>query len=778
MNPSSAPPFSPAQHPPPIKKQRAGGTPPTSSKDGAEAMAARRARLDAMKNRMASKTRAAPLTGIPPPTPAFVPTRSPRSAAASSLPSNKTTTQSAKEAPQPTVPQQQHQQQQRAPMVPQRRVEIRKSDIFPSAPKSDTTADKETLAAMAAATPGIARRLDESLSKQAEPNARSASAPPVRPPPPPPGNMTAAAETNAPPSMPPQPSAAPPMFPRVATAVEGENPTSNPPNPFAAGRSQPAAPAPAPAMPPTFSLFQPNPSAAEKPASTTTAVTDQAPPAEPEKKVTISDKVEVPPSPEVPPLEEEGPELTQTEEPEETSFSQPTKAFAGGTPFPAKPAKEVASTPYIQSATGDATTSAPPTARRDVLRNMHAIADSPQKPPESTYEKSAELRMQQELAQAQKEKASALRAVAELNAELEKAKAEAAKAKESSNVGFMSPLAPSTLPLSPQGNPVMSPLAMMSPRTRRVPTPHPKRTEPMASPGGQNATAPPEGTSALLPFLKEASTLVPFEFESGPITFVLRRPYGTETNQDLWFSCGQVGAKIYVKNAHVETVDSIEVVALIPADGSRLVVHGKQSVRHGSRDGSWQEFPDDQETPLGSVTYIDSEANEQEYSLDSIFEGALIVREHYCNSLLTTAIGLQRKGSMQPTVQPAMMMKPQEVPAKAPVADVKQESAPRSAPEHKPREMPPVEPQKPQLVAPPPPVEDDNVMGIFMGMVVSFFFQVFIVTPFRIITTFVVYAFAMVLIALAWMYLAEQNGVLSLGGTTPPGRMFNPPGIM
>lgn len=117
----------------------------------------------------------------------------------------------------------------------------------------------------------------------------------------------------------------------------------------------------------------------------------------------------------------------------------------------------------------------------------------------------------------------------------------------------------------------------------------------------------------------EAVKYTPFEYTTELATFLIRRPYGNATDKELWFKAGFAPSKQYEKNANVKKPSSLEVVAQINADGSMMSLHGDSSVRHiGSDvDADWVEFGsyDELDNPLGSITYIDSEANEKDYSL-------------------------------------------------------------------------------------------------------------------------------------------------------------------
>jgi hypothetical protein len=121
-------------------------------------------------------------------------------------------------------------------------------------------------------------------------------------------------------------------------------------------------------------------------------------------------------------------------------------------------------------------------------------------------------------------------------------------------------------------------------------------------------------------FLAEAVELASFEFSTDLATFVIRRPLGkaTEKEKELWFDAGFLHAKQYEKTADVRNTHSLEVVAIISADSSKLVLHGASEVRlHNHSEDDWRELGnvDQMDTPLGTCTYIDGDASEKDYSL-------------------------------------------------------------------------------------------------------------------------------------------------------------------
>lgn len=124
--------------------------------------------------------------------------------------------------------------------------------------------------------------------------------------------------------------------------------------------------------------------------------------------------------------------------------------------------------------------------------------------------------------------------------------------------------------------------------------------------------------------LAESVDYTPHEYNSELATFVVRRPYGKATERDLWFREGYLNSKQYEKTADVTKPETLEIIAQITADMSVLALNGSAFVRHKSADddADWREFgnADELDQPLGSITYIDSDASERDYSLGEKFK--------------------------------------------------------------------------------------------------------------------------------------------------------------
>lgn len=320
--------------------------------------------------------------------------------------------------------------------------------------------------------------------------------------------------------------------------------------------------------------------------------------------------------------------------------------------------------------------------------------------------------------------------------------------------------------------------------------------------GGAAATAsvgsddyePPERTERrLLRSFREAAKYVPFEFSSDLATYTVRRPYGIPTKPKLFQHCerpspeqGDTGA-VYAKKAHVSDKTSMEVAAVSRADRKPFLLFGAAGIRYrtgtssgnentntntsdaanndNNNENDWHHFEnvDALDRPLGHVTYIDSAANEKEYSLDEILEEAMLVREQYCGTLTSTALGLDAQAlpssnddartgpsssmamSMsETTTSSTATLEPNPSKAKAPSKDVPEQ-----------QQQPPPPPQKEEAGG-----GSSDVLVVFVGMIASLFVKlvwgVVVGTPLRIIRTAVVLVAAGCILQALHLYLLDD----------------------
>ena len=253
-------------------------------------------------------------------------------------------------------------------------------------------------------------------------------------------------------------------------------------------------------------------------------------------------------------------------------------------------------TPAISSSSSSSSsTKEPSTERRDMLRNLYDLADTPPK-------ESADLRLVKELKQAQDDKADALRKVARLRKQIHQLQQQPANegavvSTPISQVGFLSPLN-----ASPARRLSATPMGGGSTR-KRVATPHPKRRT-------------TEQDSQANTYLQEAAKTIPYEYYSSQATYVVRRPYSAKEDDTLWAEAGTQSTGAYQSTVNVNKPSTLEVAAKITADGSLLTLNGTCTVRHKNAT-EWRVFDnvDEMDKPLGCVMYIDGDANEKEYWL-------------------------------------------------------------------------------------------------------------------------------------------------------------------
>lgn len=368
---------------------------------------------------------------------------------------------------------------------------------------------------------------------------------------------------------------------------------------------------------------------------------------------------------------------------------------------------------------------------------------------------SVDLRLSMELSSAEKAKTQALRRVAEL----EEALAEARHI-ELRNLLQVAETKGDKLALDYVRKQVASRGSFVSPLTSQPRGPLRRRSS-LPRPKHQPQQLAPE-------LLKQATERVEHEYVTDLATFTVRRPYGVAEERDLWMAAGQLVSKLYGKQATASQVSSIEVAATIAADGTIMAVYGEGQARHQTAKGDWEDFGAvyERDAPLGSVSYIDNNAVESEYSLDEIFEGAMAVREHYCSTILSTAAGLKLHASMQ-SAPPSLGGPPKKVGTVEIGVDTKDLPQPPSAEPKKKKKAPEPEPQS-------------DVMSVAVNMFASGLFNllwgIFIGFPIKVLTTTLALAVAVLILGMAWVYLADDHGAGSMGAGIH--YYYNPPGIM
>ena len=444
------------------------------------------------------------------------------------------------------------------------------------------------------------------------------------------------------------------------------------------------------------------------------------------------------------PLIGKSPENTAT--PDDTTSSSKD---AGATPF--YTSAPPGSTPFRSNASDDLPTPQT-TTRRDLLRNMREFAESPDKPMTSPIGsggsvKSPELRLHEQLASTEKEKAAALQKVAQLEDEISVIK-ESNINSNHRNVRLMSPVANMIPPIEK--------------RTRRTGTPHPKRNVPKPS----TPTEIDEERRCLLDAAKKA----PYEYDAEDgITFIVRRPYGLATETDLWYKVGQLPAKLYAKSSNVEIFSTVEVAAIIPCDNSIFLLFGEGDVRHQSNvTGMSTDYGcvEERSTAIGNVMYVDKNAIDKEYSLDELCELALSVRGHYCTTVRSFAAALQLHPDPQisRTTPRTSEIITEEMKSKAiDTADkaVATEDLKGNEEEKATKENSQV------LKEHPLPHDDEATIDVLASFIQLFFSMIFgtiwftfVTLPFRILTTTVVMALSAILLSYIWLFFIDENGEL------------------
>jgi hypothetical protein len=347
-----------------------------------------------------------------------------------------------------------------------------------------------------------------------------------------------------------------------------------------------------------------------------------------------------------------------------------------------------------------------------------------------------------------------LRKVAELQDEITQMRFNSSK-----QVGFQSPISPSMGGSS-------------APRRRVMSTPFPKLRS-VLSPDATSPDTVDDDRQRLI----EAVECSAFEYDGQGYTFIVRRPYGCEVDQDYWFKAGQHAAKRYAHAADVFRPESVEVAANIVADGSTFTLFGEGEVRHLTATGYSTEYGNVKKYPyiMGNVSYIDNEANDCEYSLEELFQGAMQVRDHYCAAVLSFATALKLKSpngkspfvqspDAHPNVIPNVV---DRVPPLVETADKAVETEPMVAPDGGANGDATTAAAATKSDAPKPPSkkgspspEEVGSTDLFIAafsMIIRFVWFILIGLPLRILTTTFVMTMSIVLIAYLWLYLVDDK---------------------
>ena len=240
------------------------------------------------------------------------------------------------------------------------------------------------------------------------------------------------------------------------------------------------------------------------------------------------------------------------------------------------------------------------------------------------------------------------------------------------------------------------------------------------------------------------------------VSFVIQRPYGMETELQLFASCSLMEHAKYSRKAHVTDPYTIEVAAIVKANQSQFSLTDMASIRYQVNDDLKSVANLDQlDRPLGTVTYIDNEGTERDYSLDQLVEEALLVREQYCRSLTSTALGFKDR----PVPEPKVVVAEDKSLMSSIAVDTSDIPYPPAT-----IEVPKKEGQE-NLVKPKEIVEEKasssgDDFAFFIGWIIKSIFQfvkwILIGLPLAIVRTTLVSASAIVILSIIYLYLFEQ----------------------
>lgn len=442
-------------------------------------------------------------------------------------------------------------------------------------------------------------------------------------------------------------------------------------------------------------------------------------------------------------------------------------------------------------------------SKRETLKSLRNIAQSPSVPPNSTMiqssnisdnnnkESSSHSKIMKELLEAKTLRENALKQVAQLEKEVMNLRLERER----------------------HSNQVQE--TMIGQDRSRSMNRSPVNRKRMKSPMPTNRTKNDRNSNPLADYdiACRAVETVEDVYSSDLGMYVVRKPYGGNENMEYAFppSCGAnendcnvswyEPVNSYIERANVQEEASIEVLARIGADNSVLLLHGT-SCRHGTAvlgaEGNivgyeWKYFNDIEtmDGSLGKIIYIDVYGNDGEYWLDSIYEEVLKIRENFCSNVFSAALALKvsspepnnngffQHGSTNhnPPQQPPMPTT-ETVDACVGTAD--------DFPQHQ-------EPPKMQTGAAPPKqhsaqkldpkaVEEDlgsadalSTFIMFFGGTITSIIWYFLLLPIRVMKFTVFVSLVFWLISMIWLYFADDNGALALGAGID--YHLNPPGI-
>lgn len=226
-------------------------------------------------------------------------------------------------------------------------------------------------------------------------------------------------------------------------------------------------------------------------------------------------------------------------------------------------------------------------------------------------------------------------------------------------------------PLTPRGRSMDLLSSMGAPLTPRSRPSSPERWNNAAAPNEKKvrSTPLPKGDKLEIKYIIDAAMIISNEYETELVNYIVRAPGCKQKfNYDFFSS-----EESYRDMFDIDNSESIEILALIEADGSVFALVGKDAC-HGKLAGDqeseteWSVYKniEESERALPSTTYIDMEGNEREYwlgklmfdflsflikiphsfdgivySTESIYDEAMSIREAYCTSIRSAACALK-----------------------------------------------------------------------------------------------------------------------------------------
>ena len=418
-------------------------------------------------------------------------------------------------------------------------------------------------------------------------------------------------------------------------------------------------------------------------------------------------------------------------------------------------------------------------SRSRVLEAMRKGAETPRREPDQQPESSSMLRLVKELKIAIQDKTKALNQVQSLEGKLaETMEQKSVWTTHLEELLHQSQINEALMFLQKQKQPISTTRGRTSHRRsdgvnttsrRRMksPEPTPRRQNNSTTDSQYSKDKSNKNGQDVSVYLKQALTMVPYEYDSEYATFVVRT---------------SVSEGEYEWPFPPSSTDDCQILAKIKADHSKLFLMNESQGQHVFLEDAPKLYENMEEETLGCITYIDVYGEEKEYWLDVIYEQAMATRETFLSKLQAAAEVLQQNNQHQSTppsnatpnnnIPPTTIAtKPPLFPKKPVMVDVSvgTDDLPQIQQKQKQPQPSTSEPvkQKEETVVEP---QDSGSTDVLSWAVSNFFIFIFetiwfclITFPFRLVYNTLLLIVFTVSIALLWVYIANDNGAMNMG---------------